>query len=312
MSYAVKHMRRIGDRMELSADTRQLFCEMIAEAVGTGFIVIFGVGAVCSAVLTNAHQGLWQVATVWGFGVGLAIYCTASVSGAHLNPAVSLALAIWRNESFPRWKLAPFVLAQMLGSIIAGFINFAMFHEYLDRMDAMHNVTRGEPKSVFSAMVFGEYFPNPGAFASEWGDGSKVSADLETPAHALLVEAWGTFVLMFVILCLTDSKQDALKQKEMAPFLIGFCVACLIAVYAPITQAGWNPARDFGPRIVAWLIGYGEVAIPGPRGGFWVFILGPCLGAPLAVPAYDFTIALGLPPPEKEYVAPALKGDSCV
>mmetsp|Transcript_77633 Transcript_77633/g.180069 ORF Transcript_77633/g.180069 Transcript_77633/m.180069 type:complete len:181 (+) Transcript_77633:33-575(+) len=99
---------------------------------------------------------------------------------------------------------------------------------------------------------------------------------------------------MFIILCLTDGKSKALKQKEMAPFLIGFTVATLINVYAPLTQAGWNPARDFGPRLVAWMIGYGSVAIPGPRGGFWVYILGPLLGAPLAVPVYDFTIAPGL------------------
>jgi len=296
MSYALQQLRKAGDAMGLSQDTRQLLCEMSAEAWGTGFIVIFGVGSVCSAVLAGDLVGLWQVASVWGFGVGLAIYCTASVSGAHLNPAVSLALAIWRSEDFPRWKLGFFILAQLLGSILAAFWNVAMFGEYFNRLDRLNNATRGDPGSVFSAMAFGEYFPNPGPFRSEWGDGSKDSSEMiESPAHAFLVEAWGTFVLMFVICCITDGRQKALKNKEMAPFLIGFCVACLIAVYAPLTQAGWNPARDFGPRLVAWMIGYGEVAIPGPRGGFWVFILGPLVGAPLAIPVYDVMIAPGLP-----------------
>eukprot|EP00418_Pyrodinium_bahamense_P019271 CAMPEP_0179128050 /NCGR_PEP_ID=MMETSP0796-20121207/60692_1 /TAXON_ID=73915 /ORGANISM="Pyrodinium bahamense, Strain pbaha01" /LENGTH=501 /DNA_ID=CAMNT_0020826873 /DNA_START=58 /DNA_END=1563 /DNA_ORIENTATION=+ len=290
-------------RQRFSPEARQLFYEMMAEAWGTGFIVIFGVGSVCSAVTSGDLKGLWQVAVVWGFGVGLAIYCTASVSGAHLNPAVSLALAIWRSADFPRWKLGPYIFAQMFGSVVAAFINLAMFGEYFAKYDKANGVQRGDPGSVYSARAFGEYFPNPGPFAAEWGDGTRDSGDMiEHPAHAFLVEAWGTFVLMFVILCLTDGKQAALKQKEMVPFLIGFCVACLISVYAPLTQAGWNPARDFGPRLVAWMVGYGSVAIPGPRGGFWVFILGPLVGAPLAVPVYDFTIAPGLPKPEENGV----------
>jgi glycerol uptake facilitator protein len=275
---------------------------MAAEAWGTGLIVIFGVGSVCSAITSGSLMGLWQVATVWGFGVGLAIYCTCSVSGAHLNPAVSLALAIWRD--FPLWKLGPFVFAQMMGAILAAFVNFLMFHEFFDAIDKSNNAERGDPASIFTAAAFGEYYPNPGPFGGEWrkniSDGSEM---MESTAHALLVEAWGTFVLMFVILCITDGRHQVLKQKEMAPFLIGFCVACLISVYAPLTQAGWNPARDFGPRITAWLLGYGEIAIPGPRGGFWVYILGPCLGAPLAVPVYDLTIAPGLPETEEENTA---------
>ena len=65
------------------------------------------------------------------------------------------------------------------------------------------------------------------------------------------------------------------------PFMIGCVVACNLGLYAPITQAGWNPARDFGPRIVAAVMGWGEVAIPGPRNDFWVYIVGPFIGGPI-------------------------------
>ena len=81
----------------------------------------------------------------------------------------------------------------------------------------------------------------------------------------------------------------------MAPFFIGFTVAALISLFAPITQAGWNPARDFGPRIVAALAGWGEIAIPGPEGGFWVYILGPLVGAPIGALIYKLVIETGLP-----------------
>lgn len=65
-------------------------------------------------------------------------------------------------------------------------------------------------------------------------------------------------------------------------------VAVNLALYAPITQAGWNPARDFGPRVIACAAGWGKVAIPGPQNGFWVYVVGPCLGAPLGAALAEF------------------------
>ena len=83
-------------------------------------------------------------------------------------------------------------------------------------------------------------------------------------------------------------QNDALgREKAAAPLLIGFTVAVLISLYAPLTQAGWNPARDFGPRVVAAISGWGSVAIPGPRNGFWVYIVGPCVGAPVGGLVYQ-------------------------
>ena len=97
-----------------------------------------------------------------------------------------------------------------------------------------------------------------------------------------MVEAWGTFILTFVIFSLTNSRNNVLGSttRPGAPCLIGATVAVLVALYAPITQAGLNPARDLGPRLVAAMAGWGKVAFPGPRNGFWVYIVGPFLGAP--------------------------------
>ena len=113
---------------------------------------------------------------------------------------------------------------------------------------------------------------------------------LVSPLRAMLTEAFGTGVLAFVIFALTDRRNTAGPVKGMAPFFIGFTVAALISLFAPVTQAGWNPARDFGPRLVAFLAGWQDVAIPGPRAGFWVYIIGPLIGAPIGAFMHDYLL----------------------
>lgn len=260
-----------------------------AEVAGTFLLVLFGTGSVAAAVLTGAQAGLWQVAVVWGFGVTLAIYATAAVSGAHLNPAVTLAFAILRPASFPRERILPYWGAQLAGAILAGAVVLAVFGPFIDRFEEQNGITRGEPGSEASAMVFGEYFPNPAIF----GTGEEAEA-LVSPLMATAVEALGTGVLVFLIFALIEPRNRS-RPQWMTPFFIGFTVAVLISLFAPITQAGWNPARDFGPRIVAFLAGWGEIAIPGPRAGFVAYIVGPLVGGTLGGLIYDWTIRSALP-----------------
>jgi glycerol uptake facilitator protein len=255
---------------------------LVGEALGTFLLVLFGTGAVACAVLTGALQGLWQVAVVWGFGVTIAIYCSAALSGAHLNPAVSLAFALLRPGSFPPARLAPYVAAQLTGAVAAGLAVWAIFAPFLARFEAREGLVRGAPGSERAAMIFGEYFPNPAVF----GTGPEAAA-LIGPLGALLVEALGTAILALVIFSLTDPDNRAAPEPTLVPFFIGFTVAVLIGLFAPLTQAGWNPARDFGPRLVALLAGYGAVAIPGPWGGFWIYIAGPLVGAPAGGLVYE-------------------------
>jgi glycerol uptake facilitator protein len=249
---------------------------LIGEVLGTFLLVLFGTGSVAAAVLTGAQVGLWQVAVVWGFGVTLAIYTTAEMSGAHLNPAVSLAFALYRSTSFPRSRFLPYVLAQLGGAVLAGIAVATLFGPFLERFEAIKGISRGAPGSELSGMVFGEYFPNPALFGTDAFAHGLVSAP-----YAAFVEGFGTAILVFVIFSLTARTNTAAPPGNLAPFFIGFTVAILISLFAPITQAGWNPARDFGPRLVAYALGWGAMAIPGPGGGFWVYIVGPLLGGPL-------------------------------
>lgn len=249
---------------------------LAGEVLGTYLLVLFGTGSVASAVLSGAQVGLWQVAAVWGFGVTLAIYVSAGLSGAHLNPAVSLAMALLRPVDFPPNRLLPYVGAQLAGAVLAGGTVAALFGPLLRRFEAAREIVRGAPGSELSAMVFGEYFPNPAMFGTD-----AAARALVSPWQAALVEGFGTAVLVLVIFALTSPRNVDKPGANLAPFFIGFTVAVLISLFAPLTQAGWNPARDFGPRLVAFTLGWGSIAIPGPEGGFWVYIAGPLIGGPL-------------------------------
>lgn len=249
---------------------------LLGEVVGTYLLVLFGTGAVAAAVLSGAQVGLWQVAVVWGIGVTLAIYASASLSGAHLNPAVSLAIALLRPADLPRRRLLPYLAAQLVGASLAGATVALLYGPLLVRFEARAGLVRGGPGSERAAMMFGQYFPNPALFGTD-----APARALVSPWQAALVEGFGTAVLVFVIFALTSERNGAAPTAGLRPWCIGFTVAALISLFAPLTQAGWNPARDLGPRLVALALGWGSIALPGPENGFWVYIVGPLIGGPL-------------------------------
>ena len=243
-----------------------------AELAGTFILVFFGVGSVHTAVLCGAQSGLWQVAVVWGVAVALAIYAFGATSGAHLNPAMTVAFAAWRK--FPLRQVPGYLLSQLLGAVLAALLLYALFSGMIAHFENANNIVRGAPGSELSGMVYGEYFPNPGmAKANGW------VPEVVTVWTAMLGEFVGTVFLAFFIFSLTDSCNNGKPGRKLLPLFIGLSVAIIISIIAPLTQAGLNPARDFGPRLVAWMMGWGCVAIPGARGGFFtVYILSPIAG----------------------------------
>ena len=241
-----------------------LLYRCIAEVIGTWLMVFAGTSAVAAAVLAGAQAGVWQVAVVWALGVSMAIYLTGAVSGAHLNPAVSLAFAIFRPRDFPVRLLLPYWASQVLGAALAGLTVLLLYGSLIRRFEEQQGLDRGEPGSQLSAMMFGEYFPNPAMIGV---DGT--ARALVSPLEAAAVEAVGTGILVLMIFALVDRRNTSLPVKYLAPVFIGLTVAMIISMLAPLTMGGWNPARDFGPRLVSFFAGWGEMAIPGPSGGFW-------------------------------------------
>jgi glycerol uptake facilitator protein len=247
----------------------QDFC---GESLGTFILVFFGCGSIAVSVLFSAYQGLFQIAAVWGIGVTLAIYASRGLSCAHLNPAVSIAFVCARR--MPIRKLPVYLIAQFTGAFFAALLLYLIFSGSIAKFESANNIIRGASESVRTAMMFGEYFPSPSI------DVSLISVSL---LNAFIAEGLGTFLFIFLIFFITEGCNLGRPDSSIAPVFIGAAVAGIISIIAPLTQAGLNPARDFGPRLVAYLTGWGQVAIPGPKGGFFVvYILAPVLGGILA------------------------------
>jgi glycerol uptake facilitator protein len=255
-----------------------MFRKSLAEFVGTFLMVFFGCASVCTATFYNAQVGIWQIAIVWGLAITFAIFLTGAVSGGHLNPAMTLAFAVYRR--LPWREVVPYWTGQFAGAFCAAALVFVIFEPNFTAFEAANDITRGTEASVQTARCFGEYYKDP------------------VPMHlAFLAEMIGTAILALVVFGLIDHRNPARPAAHTVPFFIGLTISALISIIAPLTQAGFNPARDFAPRLFAYLAGWESAAIPGPNGnGFWiVYIIAPLIGGLIGGLIYDVCIRPALP-----------------
>lgn len=253
-----------------------LLGELAAEFAGTMILILFGVGVVAQVVAGGIgdHD---SIAWAWGLGVTLGVYVAARISGAHLNPAVTLALAVFKG--FEWRKVLPYSLAQTLGAFVAALIVRWNYTEVLGAFDPGHTI---KSQGVFSTL------PGNGALPVDmWG--------------GFRDQIIGTAILLFVILALTDLRQNT-PAANLAPVVIGLLVVGIGMAWG--TNAGYaiNPARDFGPRLASFITGYGT-AFRDQNNDFyfWVPIVGPLLGGLGGAGLYQLLIGRFLPkegPPE--------------
>ncbi|WP_217168059.1 MIP/aquaporin family protein [Streptomyces sp. AC512_CC834] len=262
-----------------------LIGELSAEFAGTMILILFGCGVVAQVVaggaLTDPAGGLGDhdsIAWAWGLGVTLGVYVAARLSGAHINPAVTVALAAFKG--FPWRKVIPYTLAQTAGAFVAALLVRWNYTEALAKADPGHTL---KTQFVFSTL------PSNGNTAlpvHEWG--------------AFRDQVIGTAILLLLILALTDMFNDPPKAN-LAPFVIGLVVVAIGMAFG--TNAGYaiNPARDFGPRLASFITGY-DGAWRDQYGNlyFWVPILGPLVGGVLGAGLYKVFIGRFLPTAEPE------------
>ncbi len=243
----------------------------VGEFIGTFLLVFFGCGSVCAAITTGAQVGVFQVAIVWGLGIATAIYITAALSGAHLNPAVTLSMSVWGG--FPKQRIVGYVVAQTAGAFAAAALLFVIFGGAISEYEAKNEIVRGEPGSEATAMVFGEFYPNPSGKPL-----LKASPERMPMWRAFVAEVAGTAVLLLVIFCTTDANNRD-RPTVLTAATIGLTVTILISLLGPLTMACFNPARDFGPRLFSALAGWKSVPFTANGNGWWtVYILAPVLG----------------------------------
>ncbi|NOX33040.1 MAG: aquaporin [Deltaproteobacteria bacterium] len=243
----------------------------LGEFIGTFILVFFGCGSVAISVVFGPQTGLFQVAVIWGIGVALAIYTTRHISCAHLNPAVSIAM-VAAGRMVPV-KIYSYLAGQFAGALFAAMLVYFLFSDSIGQYEAVNNIVRGSRASIKTAMIFGEFYPNPGM------GGLAVVSTLT----AFIAETTGTLFLVFFIFSFTEGCNVGRPDDSLSPLFVGLAVTIIICIIAPLTQAGLNPARDLSPRLFAWAAGWGKAAFPDNFHGFiTVYVMGPILGGLLA------------------------------
>lgn len=255
-----------------------MFGALIGEVFGTFILILLGDGVVANVGLAPrlAAPGYnWNTITIgWAFAVIVAVYVSAGVSGAHLNPAVTVALAVKRGFS---WAMVlPYIGAQMVGAFLGAL---GVYLCYSDGLAAagMPNIWCTGPGSVFGT-----------AF---WGGAAGTATGGYSFTTALITEIIGTAVLLWGILASGDSKNNGLMHN-MGPFLVGGTVLAVGLSLGGPSGYAINPARDLGPRLFGLIVGTKDLF---SSGYWWIPIVGPIIGGVLGVFTYDFFVTAFLP-----------------
>ena len=257
----------------MTPDEKPLIREAMAEFLGTFVLMLLGLGVVAQVVLGRGAFGEYlSINLVWGLAVTMGCHVAAGVSGAHLNPAVTLALAVHRG--FPWRKVPAYVAAQLVGAFVASAVVYATYHEALDAFDGGVRQVLG-PQGT--AGIWATY-PQP------W---------LGTRG-GFIDQVVGTAILVGVIFAISD-RHNAPPPAGLAPLLVGLLVLAIGASFGANAGYAINPARDFGPRLFTAVAGWGGEVFRAGRHWWWVPVVGPLVGGLLGGWIYDICIGTRRP-----------------
>ncbi|WP_425554000.1 MIP/aquaporin family protein [Dactylosporangium salmoneum] len=253
----------------------RLAAELSVEFAGTMILVLFGCGSVAQ-VLAGGLGGHDSIAWAWGFGVTFGVYVAGRISGGHLNPAVSVAFAMF--SGFEWRKVLPYSLAQTLGAFIGALLVRWNYGSMLHAVDPRHTV---KTQIVFSTLP---------------GNGT-LPVDVR---NAFLDQIIGTAILLFLILAVTDVLNVA-PRANLTALIVGLIVVAIGMAWGSAAGYAINPARDFGPRVASFFTGYGGAFVD--QTGypyFWVPIVAPVIGGVIGAGAYRLAVSRYLPIDQRE------------
>ena len=246
---------------------QSLVAELVAEFLGTLVLILFGTGVVAMVTLFGTglpgeivKGGYTNITLAWGLAVTMGIYVAGKISGAHLNPAVTITLAAFRG--FPWSKVIPYCIVQIAGAFVAAAIVFWNYHPAFLKLDPQLDHTAG----VFTT------FP---AFP-------------ELLTAGLFDQALGTALLLLMIFAITDERNQ--PPGNLAPILIGLVVVVIGMAFGGMHGYAINPARDFGPRLFTVVAGFKNNGLTDGGNIFWVPIVGPIVGGLIGGAVYDFGV----------------------
>ncbi|MEO7649948.1 MAG: MIP/aquaporin family protein [Bryobacteraceae bacterium] len=245
-----------------------LAAELSAEFLGTLVLILFGNGVVAMVVLFGTgipgeivNGGFTNITLGWGLGVTMGVFIAGKISGAHLNPAVTITLAVFRGFSWA--KVLPYIVAQVAGGFLAASL---VYWNYLPAFQKM------DPQLERTAGVFTTFPTFPGV-----------------PMAGLLDQTIGTALLLLMILAITD-EYNAPPEGNITPLFIGLIVVAVGISFGGLHGYAINPARDFGPRLFTVVAGFRNNGLTDGSGVFWVPIVGPIIGGLIGAGVYDFGI----------------------
>ena len=239
--------------------------EFCAEFLGTFVLLLFGNGVCAMVVLFGngtpgevVNGGFTNITFAWGLGVTMGVYLSGKISGGHLNPAVTVALAIFRG--FPWRKVPLYVLAQTAGAFAGSAV------VYWNYLPAFH---KADPTLERTAGIFTTFPAFPGV-----------------PAAGFLDQTLGTALLLLLVFALTDERNQPVGGN-LGPVLVGLVVVAIGMSFGGLHGYAINPARDFGPRLFTVLAGFKHNGLTDGTNAFWVPLAGPMLGGVLGAAVYQ-------------------------
>jgi len=243
--------------------------EVLAEFLGTFILVVFGVAVVAQVVLSGETAGTYLSINIgWGLAVMFGCYVAGGVSGAHLNPAVTVALAVHRG--FPWRKVMPYVIAQFAGAFLASLV---VYLTYIDAINVFDGGVRQVTGDQGTAGIFATY---PQTFLSTFPAG-------------FLDQVVGTALLVGVIFALNDPRNSP-PPSGLAPLIVGLLVVLIGMTFGFNAGYAINPARDLAPRLFTSLSGWGGGVFQAGNSWWWVPVTAPVIGAVLGGWFYDLLI----------------------
>ncbi|KAN0096895.1 aquaglyceroporin like protein [Hyaloscypha variabilis] len=260
---------------------RRQFREALSEFFGTFILVLFGNGVNAQVVLSGGTKGDWQsICWGWGIGVMLGVY-TGGISGAHLNPAVTLSNCLYRK--FPWRKFPIYLVAQTIGALCASAVVYANYKSAIDVFEGgPHIRTVPGYSDTATAGIFSTY---PAKYLTTTGQ--------------FFDELIGSAVLMFMIYALKD--EGNIGAGNLTPLGLFFVVFGIGTSFGSQTNFAINSARDFGPRLMTYMLGYGPQVWTSGNYYFWVPVVAPLLGCALGGWLYDMFLFTGDSPINTEF-----------